>query len=117
MTRDEIAALGARKRWTVMEGRAVMRAMQATGASVAAFAAEHGLHVERLRRWRKRVGKGAVVRSGGTPKTLRIPVVPVAVVGGAAVKFEVVIGDVVVRVPAGFDEAALRRLLVVVAAC
>ncbi len=43
---------------------------------------------------------------------------PVTVVGGAGTpSFEVVVGDVVVRVPAEFDVAALRRLLDALSAC
>jgi transposase-like protein len=88
-----------------------IRALRASGGTVAAFAREHGLHMERLRRWRKRVGKDAVA-------AVTAELVPVDVItGGAGTKFEVVIGGIVVRVPATFDETALRRLLGVVAAC
>lgn len=109
MTREaEMAALRQRGRWTMSDGRTAVRALRASGATVAAFAREHGLHMERLRRWRKRVGKDV------TPAAAQL--VPVDVITGGA-RFEVVVGGVVVRVPATFDEAALRRLLAVVATC
>ena len=107
----DLAALRGRRRWTKTEAIMAIRALRASGGTVAGFAREHGLHQERLRRWRKRVGKDAMA-----PVATKL--VPVDVItASAGPKFEVVIGGIVVRVPTTFDEAALRRLLGVVAAC
>jgi transposase-like protein len=109
MTKElELAALRGGRRWTMSDGRAVVRALRASGSTLAAFARAHGLRVERLRRWRIRVGLDT-----GPVATSLVPVEVIA--NGALAKFEIVIGDIVVRVPATFDEGALRRLLGIVA--
>ena len=52
-----------RRRWTVAEARAALSALAASGLSPRAFAAREGLKVERLDRWRRRLGtRGKVAR-------------------------------------------------------
>ncbi len=100
-TKPGLMRLGRRQRWTAAEGLAVVVALAASGQSLAAFAGAHGLSAERVRWWRKRLRAREVAP---------VALVPVAIVG-ARTPFEVVVGAAVVRVPADFDEAALRRLV------
>lgn len=53
-----------RRRWGVAEGHAALAAMEASGLSAAAFAAREGLQVQRLRRWRERLGSKAAAKAG-----------------------------------------------------
>ena len=48
-----------RRRWGIAEARAALAAMEASGLSASAFAAREGLQVQRLRRWRERLGSKA----------------------------------------------------------
>ena len=52
------------RRWGVAEARAALAAMEASGLSAAAFAAREGLQVQRLRRWRERLGSKAAAKAG-----------------------------------------------------
>lgn len=45
-----------RRRWKIADARAALAALSASGLSLDAFASREGLKVERLRRWRHRVG-------------------------------------------------------------
>ncbi len=47
----------ARRRWTAADARAALSALERSGLSVAAFAAQEGLDVQRLRHWRKRLAE------------------------------------------------------------
>jgi hypothetical protein len=53
-----------RRRWSATEARAVVAAMEASGLSPQAFAAREGLQVQRLWRWRGRVGSEAASKAG-----------------------------------------------------
>ena len=53
-----------RRRWSIAEGRAALAAMEASGLSADAFAAREGLQVQRLRRWRERLGSKATAKAG-----------------------------------------------------
>jgi transposase len=98
--------------WTEDEARATIEAWSSSGESLAGFARRHGLGSERIRWWQRRLVVG---EQRGRDS---VALVPVTVVGGAAPAiFEVVVGDLVVRVPAEFDAAALRRLLDALSAC
>jgi hypothetical protein len=82
---------------------------QASGLSVAAFGARHGLTVPSFYAWRR------TLRRRDTPPT---PFVPVRLVPGPAPApagaLEVVLPDGrLVRVPTGFDTATLQQLLAV----
>src|SRR6266699_1766077 len=80
---------------------------QASGLSVTAFCARHGLSPSNFYAWRSTLQRRA------TPPT---PFVPVQLVADAtpASALEVVLADGrVVRVASGFDAATLRRLLAV----
>jgi hypothetical protein len=103
-----------RPRWTPEDGRAAIAALNRSGKSVSAFAAEHGLDPQRVYLWRRRLAAAVA------PTTFREVVVrpgparPSVDAQGAP--FEVVLtSGPVVRVPASFDAVALARLLDVLA--
>jgi transposase-like protein len=96
-------------RWTEEEARQVIAALERSGKPVAAFAAEHGLDPQRVYYWRRRV-------AGGDGTTFRELIVRPSQPQGETAAFEVALaGGDVVRVPASFDDAALARLLDVLA--
>ena len=45
-----------RMRWTARKASAMLEEYEASGLSMAEFSRERGLHPERLRRWRSRLG-------------------------------------------------------------
>ena len=97
-------------RWTESEAREVLAVLERSGQTVAAFAAEHGLDMQRLYYWRRRV-------AGGDPIMFRELVVRPAQPFAQHAPFEIVLGSgLVVRVPPAFDADALGRLLEVVQA-
>jgi len=95
------------------EWRELIEEQERSGESVRAFAAARGLSVWSLYGWRSRLGRRARddARAGG--------LVPVEVLHGerseverSADGIEIVVGDrAVVRVPRGFDQAELVRVL------
>jgi len=56
------------RRWTAAHARAALSALARSGLSPAAFAARRGLDVNRLYRWRERLGA-----SGGSPHAAPAP--------------------------------------------
>jgi len=50
------AQLRARRRWGVQEAKWAVAAWAASGETLASFAESRGVHPERLRRWRERLG-------------------------------------------------------------
>lgn len=105
-----------RRRWTEQDARAVLAALERSGKPVSAFAEQHGIDPQRLYMWRRRF---AAVAGGDTTAFRELTVCPSSprlVVGGGAMAFEIALcSGVVIRVPPLFDEAALARLLAVVA--
>lgn len=97
-----------RRRWSQAEGRAMLAALQASGAGVVAFAQRHGLHEERVRRWVRRAG-----RARPAPVTAPPGFAPVRLVAAppAAAGLEVTVGGAVVCVRHGFDAALLRQVV------
>ncbi len=96
-----------RPRWTELDARAALAALERSGKSVRQFAAEHGLDPQRLWSWRRRV-------AGGDRTTFQELIVRPSVAAAArgSDAFEVVLGSgIVVRVPSTFDGPALVRLL------
>ena len=84
--------------------RALIAAQERSGQTVQEFAAARGLATGTLYWWRSRLrDRGDLVR---------VAVVdPAAADDPARPSFELQLGDIVLRVPAGFDERELRRLL------
>jgi transposase len=95
-----------RPRWTEADARVVLGELERSGKPVRTFAEEHGLDPQRLYLWRRRF---AAVAEGDNTTFRELIVRPSA---GTSVPFEVVLpSGFVVRVPPGFDQAALCRLL------
>jgi hypothetical protein len=110
-TRFSAKRLRRRSPWTEDEARAALDAWRSSGQSLAGFARRHQLGDERLRWWQRRLAE-TDQRHGD-----EVALVPVTVLGASSASFEVVVGELVVRVPAEFDAAALRRLLDALSAC
>jgi transposase-like protein len=53
--RQTAAPYSRRRRWTIAEARAALAALGESGLTTSAFARREGLHLERLRRWRRRL--------------------------------------------------------------
>ena len=53
------SSLSTRRRWTEDDARTVLAAQDASGLSVAAFAAREGLEPQRVYTWRRRLGRSA----------------------------------------------------------
>lgn len=86
-----------------------------SGLSMRAFAAREGLSAQALRYWRHRFAEEPEVEFA--PVKVVEPVVPRSAASEAPV-FDVRFGDSTgIGVPAGFDEAELRRLISVVRSC
>jgi len=101
------AASGAR--WTAAIARQVLAAWSASGLSRHEFADKHGIHEQRLYNWQRRLGEtGAVGSVQFREVSAPAPVVRVDP------RLELVLpSGVLLRVPPGFDEAALARLLAI----
>lgn len=107
--------------WNEEKARGLLRAAAAAKLSLPAFAEREGLPLSRLTRWQGRLETGA------QPPVFRevTPITPMAQRKAAnleitsveqrqAASLEIVLaGGRVVRVPAGFDDESLRRLLAV----
>ena len=92
----------ARRRWKAEDAGAVLKRLESSGLSVGEFAARENLSAPRLYRWR---GRLRAVR----PKTAAfVEITPAA----ATIELVLRSGDVV-RLPDGFSEDALRRLVAV----
>jgi len=102
-------------RWSEEEARRALAALEESGLTIRAFAAQARLDPQRLARWRRRL---AVVVEAPTFEEVTASVTRAALGGGGAAsveRFEVVLpSGYVVRVPASFEASALRRLLSVV---
>jgi hypothetical protein len=104
-------------RWGEAEVAQELAALDASRLSVSAWARQTGIAASTLHRRRRRSDPG----SAQEPQVfheVRLKDQPAGLVGeSAAFAGEVVAGRYVVRAPLGFDEAELRRLLLVVAGC
>lgn len=85
-----------------------------SGLTAREFATETGLNANTLQWWSSRLAREGVRKAPATnrawPKFIEVK--GPAHSGGATL--ELVVSDTVVRVPVGFDEATLRRVLAVV---
>lgn len=89
-------------RWTERDAAAVLTALDESGLSVYAFATREGLDADRLYRWRARLSGSGRRRS---PAFVEIK-------PAATSPIEVLLrSGLVLRVPGGFDEGTLRRLV------
>ena len=114
---DWTPAMG-KGRWSKRAGRAMVEAWRRSGESRAAFARRHGLGAHRVKYWLDRIeGQGNGAQPSARRQSAEVTFAPVRVVDAdpaqvsAPVALEVVIGAAVVRVPPGFDEQHLRRVV------
>lgn len=96
-----LVPFASRRRWRAEEARAVLAVLDSSGLSVQEFAARENLEPQRLYRWRAQLDRV----SAGPPTFIEVkPALGV---------IEVVLHcGLVVRVPEGFSETTLRRLVV-----
>jgi len=120
----------ASRRWRRSDAELVFKALAASGMSKPTFARRHGLHIERLRRWERRLRRGVAGEPPGAPRPpAGISLVPVKVRGQVCLDeptscpplsrvvtiLDVSIGGARVHVPADFDPDHLRRVVAVLA--
>lgn len=99
--------------WRETDARAALAVHRASGLSLAGFARRHGLTVQRLRWWRQRLPAPASATAPAAPQWLPVQLLPEPARGPAAPLEVVVRGGSVIRVPADFDPAVLRRVVAV----
>jgi len=117
-TQRRRAGVGGARRWSEAEARRVLEAWRRSGLSLAGYTGREGLGYERVARWRRRLARRSAVAA--PPRRARVPRLGmrrVQVVGSGraallAPGFELALASGhTVRIPAAFEEAALRRLL------
>ena len=74
MTTDKRYQKSGWKQWRADEAREALRAWQASGLSMGAFARQEGMSAQRLSWWRKRLGDWAT-SNGGVSELRLVPVV------------------------------------------
>lgn len=117
-----------RPRWSETEARAILEEQSRSGLSIWAFARSRGLAVKRLYDWRARFAATSALANDGPPSGVSgsssspdravFPFVPVRLVPVRAAAEEGrdmlelwVAANRRIRVPTGFDENTLSRLL------
>lgn len=107
-----------RRRWRVIEARAALNALAASGLSVIAFAEQEGLDKERLYRWRRRFARerkaaARAVLPPATPAIIELR--PTTSLSPRRAETELVeialVSGVVVRVAETIAPATLARLI------
>src|SRR3954463_2030639 len=97
----QVARFTNRRRWTVEEAREAIAAQAASELSVREFAMREGLEVQRLYRWRRRLGTEEV----GRPAFIEVQ-------PRRAEPIEIVLrSGLVVRVAESIDVDVLRRIV------
>ena len=99
--------------WRETDARAALAAYQASRLSLGVFARRHGLTVQRLRWWRQRLARAASATTAAAPQWLPVQLLSEGPRGPAPPLEVVVRGGQVIRVPAAFDPAVLRRVVAV----
>jgi transposase-like protein len=102
-----------RPRWNAEDARRVLAALDRSGRSVSTFASEHGLDVQRVYLWRRRLGKAEPT----TFQELAVRQTPVAPEEGSVeAPFEIaLVTGHVLRIPTSFDTRTLARLIDILA--
>lgn len=103
------------KSWSKTERRRLLRDLESSGQTVAAFARDLGISAWTIYSWRRQERERRAPREEELPSFVQLKVASSEV---PAQPLEVELEDGKrVRVPVGFDEEALRRLLGVLASC
>jgi len=100
--------MAGRRRWSEAERRDLLAVQAVSGVSLWAFARESGVPYTTLAHWKR--------RGCAAPRLVPVEIAQAAVPCGAAA-LEVVVGDVVVRVPREVDDALLARVVRILRAC
>jgi transposase-like protein len=101
---ENLGRLLARRRWNAEDARAVLKHLDASGMSVREFAGRHTVDAQRLNRWRAQLM--SVSRELATAF--------VEIRGSTTAAIEVALrSGHVVRVPDGFADETLRRVMAV----
>ncbi|HEY3235875.1 MAG TPA: hypothetical protein VGJ84_14250 [Polyangiaceae bacterium] len=95
-----------RRRWTQVEARAVVSALEGSGLSVDEFAAREGFKPERVSRWARKLRTAK--RSGGVPKFVELR--PVAAGRRGRIQLVLPTGHVLF-IGESCETASLRRVL------
>jgi hypothetical protein len=99
--------------WREADARVWVDAWRQSGQTQAEFARTHGIHVERLARWARRLGESSQESMAFHPMRVRSS----SVYTEREECIEPALGDGrSIRLPSGFDAADLRRVLDVLAA-
>jgi transposase-like protein len=98
----------AKRRWSEADGRSMARAFAQSGETEAAFATRHGLDEERVRRW-LRAQEATAAKRDTVPAFVPVRVLENRVERRGGV--EIVVGNCVVRVAAGFCPDLLRQVI------
>lgn len=98
--------MAGRRRWSEDERSALLAACAQSGLSVKAFAAAADVPYTTIVYWKRRASMESAARF-----------VPVEIERRGEARIEVVVGDVVVRVGADFDDALLVRVVRTLRAC
>jgi hypothetical protein len=102
------ATAAQRRRWTVSVAEMVLRAFADSGQSRTAFAAQHGIHEQRLYQWERRLASAGAVDA--QPVAFRELEKPAGV--DRQQPFELVLrSGMILRIPATFEAAGLGPLL------
>jgi hypothetical protein len=106
-----VATYLTRRRWTVVEARAALAAVDASGLRTSAFAAREGLDVQRLQSWRRKLGTKPKTRKARSPaRASRSSFVELRPRGTEPIEIVLRSGRVL-RVTESIDAAVLRRLV------
>ena len=109
--------MAGRKVHNEQDARRCLTAVKASRRELGAWAREHGVDGRSLNLWRVNLERRGVVRVRAVaPKLVELVVAPSAFVGPRA-PFVLRIGGVELEVGDHFDEASLRRLVVVLKSC
>lgn len=102
------------RRWREADGRAMLRALEASGESMSAFGRRHGLNAQRVCWWKVRIAEQDRHRDG-MPGFAAVKLIDDRSGTGDADGVEVVMGAHTVRVHRGFCTETLRRVLATLA--
>ena len=111
--------MAGRKIRDVADARACLAAVKATrGKSLGQWARERGIDGRSLSAWRSNLARGAKGRRRPRRRRVRlVELIAAPAPTALAARYVVRCGKLAVEVDGQFDEATLRRLLGVVAAC